>query len=297
MACEKPLLAVNLGIDATTGKNRVKILPKRVDQNILSLEERYGHENLLLLPCGSCPSCKAAHKKEWSVRCSLEAKSYRNNCMVTLTYEERLRPKKLIKRDLQKFIKDMRNAGIKFRYFGCGEYGTKWPNFHPHYHILMFGFWPDDAKFEFTSKSGYPVYRSKFVEKIWHKGLCTVSEFDTATAMYVAGYVDKKLGQDEFVLMSKRPGIGEKYFREHLLEIYQYDNIVGPWKAAKVPRYCDKIADSMWFDLAEIKANRLKASDSSIIQVMMDHGMFNKEEVFLYKGKLMKDKLDRSKRL
>lgn len=297
MSCEKPLLAINLGIDGSTGKNRVKILPKRADQNILSLEERYGHENLLLLPCGSCPSCKAAHKKEWAVRCALEAEDHRDNCMVTLTYEERLRPKKLIKRDLQKFIKDLRNRGFKFRYFGAGEYGTKFPNFHPHFHIILFGFWPSDAKYEHQSSSGYPVYRSQLVEDVWHKGICTISEFAPGTAYYVAGYVDKKLGKDEFNLMSKRPGIGENYFREHLLEIYQYDNIVGPWKAAKVPRYCDKIADSMFFDLSEVKEKRIKGSDDSVIKVMMDHGMLHKEEVFLYKGKLMKDKLDRSKRL
>ena len=128
MACERPLLAVNLG--KFDGKYKLKLIPHRVDLNILSLEEKYGHDNLLLLPCGSCPSCLVAHKKEWAVRCSLEASYHRDNCMITLTYTDERRPKKLIKRDLQDFIKRMRNKGHKFSYFACGEYGELNHNCH-----------------------------------------------------------------------------------------------------------------------------------------------------------------------
>lgn len=70
MSCSHPLLAVNFG-KGEDGKYLMKILPRRHDQNIRSLEERYGHDNLMLIPCGCCAGCKKAHKKEWSVRCSL----------------------------------------------------------------------------------------------------------------------------------------------------------------------------------------------------------------------------------
>lgn len=293
MSCEHPLIALNLG--KFDGKYKIKILPKRLDQNLLKLEERYGHDNIMLLPCGSCPSCKLAHKKQWSVRCALEAQYHKDNCMITLTYDDERRPKKLIKRDLQDFIKNMRNRGIKFRYYACGEYGSV--SHHCHFHIIMFGYWPEDAKFEFNSMSGYPVYKSDFVRSVWKNGLITVSEMSPATAAYVAGYVDKKMNDDEFVLMSKRPGIGERYFRENLFDIYKYDNIVGAFGVAKVPRYCDKIADMMFYDLDDIKEKRVEASDSALIQSMMDYGFINKEDVFDFNGNQVRQRMARSKRL
>lgn len=295
MSCEHPLLAVNLG--RFDGKYKLKILPKRVDHNLLSLEEKYGHDNLMLLPCGCCPSCKASHQRQWAVRCTLESKYWRDNCMITLTYAPERRPKKLIKRDLQIFIKNMRNSGVKFRYFACGEYGSDPTKEHaPHFHIIMFGYWPSDAKFEYNSKSGFPLYSSKFVEGRWKNGIVTISEMAPGTAMYVAGYVDKKLGLDEFVLMSTRPGIGERYFREHLFDIYHYDNIVGAFGVASVPRYCDKIADYMWYDLDDIKVRRKKGSNFGLIQTMLDHGFTNKEDVFGYRHQLMKDRLMKRRR-
>lgn len=292
MACEHPLLAVNLG--KVDGKYKIKILPKRLDQNLLYLEEKYGHKNLLLLPCGSCPSCRLSHKKEWAVRCTLEAGYHRDNCMITLTYTDERRPSKLIKRDLQDFIKHMRNRGYKFSYFACGEYGSL--NHNAHFHIIMFGYWPSDARFEYNSKSGYPLYSSKEVESVWKNGFITVSEMSPATAAYVAGYVDKKMNGDEFVLMSKRPAIGERYFREHLFDIYAYDNLVGAFGVAHPPRYSDKIADYCWYDLDDIKAKRLEATSSNIIQEMMVHDFKHKEDVYDFKGRLVREKVARKER-
>lgn len=293
MSCSHPLLAVNLG--QFDGKYKLKILPPRVDMNIRSLEEKYGHDNLMLLPCGCCAGCKMAHQREWAVRCSLEAQYHKHNCMVTLTYEDRLRPKKLVKRDLQDFIKHMRNKGIKFRYFACGEYGRK--NGNAHFHIIMFGYWPLDAHYEFSSASGFPVYSSKFISDVWHRGFISVSEMSPGTAAYVAGYVDKKLGQDEFILMSKRPGIGERYFREHLFDIYAYDNLVGAFGISRVPRYGDKVADQMFFDLSDLKDKRRKASNYNLIRSMQEHSWFNKEDALMEQGRIAKDKLEKRHRL
>lgn len=276
MSCNHPLLAVNLG--KFDGKYKIKILPKRVDFSIKSLEEKYGHDNLMMLPCGCCSGCKISHQREWAVRCSLESGYHKDNCMITLTYEDRLRPKKLIKRDLQDFIKDMRNKGIKFRYFACGEYGKLGGNCH--FHILMFGFWPSDAKVEYKGKSGFPVYSSKIVKDVWKKGFVAVSEVSPGTCAYVAGYVDKKLGDGEFVLMSKRPGIGERYLHEHLFDIYQYDNLVGAFGIAHVPRYFDKLADASWYDLDDLKEKRKKASNLNLINEMLMHGDTQKESVY-----------------
>lgn len=293
MACEKPMLAVLLPCKNENGKKKIKILG-RGDWNIAKAESWYGAENVLLLPCGSCTSCKAAHQKEWAVRCALESSFYRENCMVTLTYEERLRPRKLVKRDLQDFIKKMRNKGIKFRYFGCGEYTSAG---YPHYHLIMFGYWPEDAVFDYNSKRGFPVYRSSIISDVWHKGIISVSEMSSGTAAYVAGYVDKKLGQGEFVLMSKRPGIGERYFSENLLEIYKYDNIVGEFGIAKVPRYCDKVAEKNFLVIDDNKEKRKKMANSHIIDVMNYHSIQYKDEAVGFRGKQLHDKLMKKERL
>lgn len=248
--CEHPLLALNLG--KVDGKYKIKLISThRLDFNILSLEEKYGKDSLMMLPCGKCAACKVNHQKEFAVRCSLEATYYKENCMVTLTYREGQCPRKLIKRDLQKFIKDCRNAGLKFRYYGCGEYGTE--GGRPHYHLIMFGYWPSDAIVDHTSKSGYPVYTSRFLTNIWRRGIVSISEMAPSTAAYVAGYVGKKLGLGEFTLMSTRPGIGARYLQEHLFDIYQYDNLVGSFGVSKVPRYFDKLADQMFYDLMILK--------------------------------------------
>ena len=68
MSCEKPILAVNLG--KVDGVYKIKLL-RRFDWNIAKAEDYYGHDNVLLLPCGSCPACKAVHQRQWAVRCSL----------------------------------------------------------------------------------------------------------------------------------------------------------------------------------------------------------------------------------
>lgn len=293
MSCEHPLLAVRVGTKSD-GKAIIKIMPDRVDQNILSLESRYGKENLLLLPCGCCLSCKSAHQKMWSVRCALEASYHKENCMVTLTYTDERRPKKLIKRDFQNFIKDLRNRGIHFRYFGCGEYGSLSGNCH--FHIILFGYWPNDARFEYNSKSGYPLYSSRFLSSVWKNGIIMVSEMSVGTAAYVAGYVDKKIGEGEFVLMSLKPGIGQRYFEEHQLEIYRYDNLVGSFGVAKVPRYFDKLAERSGVDLIPIKEKRLEASDDNLRKVIQDHSLSSKDEGISYQGRLMKDKLQKKRR-
>lgn len=297
MSCERPHLAVSLG--KFDGKQKIKFLG-RLDWNIKKAEQRYGYENLLMLPCGKCPSCKAAHQKMWAIRCSLESLYYKENCMVTLTYDNEHLPVdyKLHKEHLQEFIKKLRNHGLKIRYYGCGEYGSSVEHLHrPHYHIILFGYWPEDAKFDIKSSKGFPIYSSEFLTKVWNKGIVSVSEMTSGTAYYTAGYVEKKMGIGEFSLMSTKPGIGERYFREHLMEIYKYDNVVGSFGVGSVPRYCDKLADYSWMDIEDIKNYRKKKANDSVIQIMNDYTIQVKDEAVGYTGRQMRDKLQRRKRL
>lgn len=93
------------------------------------------------LPCGQCFSCRASRAREWALRCDHERNHHAAATFITLTYREL--PSNgyitgsLFYRHVQLFWKRLRKAGYRFRYFCCGEYGSK--RGRPHYHALIFG--------------------------------------------------------------------------------------------------------------------------------------------------------------
>ena len=144
MSCSHPLLAVYQGKD-DSGKKKVQIL-SRVDQfqtveEAIDRYQMFGHR-LMLLPCGKCPGCLKTRRKQWAVRCEAEAKLYTDNCFVTLTYDDDHLPCLPVKEHYQKFLRAIRKAGYKCRYFGCCERGSKTGRLH--FHIILFGFIPYD---------------------------------------------------------------------------------------------------------------------------------------------------------
>ena len=141
MNCEKPLLAISLCFQ-DNGKRKIKLLPKRVDFNLRTLRDKYG-DSLITIPCGVCLSCRLNRARDWANRCVLEASLRSENAFVTLTYDDSHLPSSLVKAHLQAFIKKLRNDGHSIRYFGCGERGSL--NGRPHYHVILFGYWPSDA--------------------------------------------------------------------------------------------------------------------------------------------------------
>lgn len=138
----------------------------------------------------------------------LESFCHSDAVFITLTYADEYLPENgaLDKRDLQLFLKRLRKrlAPRSFRYYACGEYGSK--TMRPHYHAILFGVseidQDDIAKSWIDPKTGIL------------KGRVHVGFFSRESAQYVAGYVTKKLGkvpdgfQKEFSLMSLKPGIG-----------------------------------------------------------------------------------------
>lgn len=123
---------------------------------------------------------------------------------LTLTYREEDLPdeNRLCKRDLQRFIKAIRNKfrGRKrpIRYYACGEYGER--THRPHYHAIVFG-----------------VYQHEIPEisQLWLYGGVCAGTCTPESIQYVAGYVCKKLSKKddpkcakEFAIMSLKPGIG-----------------------------------------------------------------------------------------
>lgn len=128
-----------------------------------------------------------------------------------------------------------REVKYYFRYFACGEYGPS--TMRPHYHLILFGFKPDDLILHKRNHLGQPVFRSPLLEKIWHKGYVTVGDLTFESAAYVSRYITKKvLGENsyiyenynftpEFCTMSRCPGIASFYFEDNSNLIYKSDKI------------------------------------------------------------------------
>lgn len=274
MNCVNPLLAVRL-YKPLEGVQSIKILPKRVDLSIESAAHQYGRENILLLPCGHCSACLARRAKEWSVRCCLEALDHDQNSFITLTYENAPLLASDVKKDMQHFIKGLRNKGYQIRYYGCCERGDQFGRLHAH--MILFGYFPKSVRPWAKSESGYLQYRSLELDEIWSKGIVVVAPFHPYNAQYVAGYVVKKLltDDDSFHIQSTRPGIGSKYFMKNMEKIYDTDQLVLTFGSHRfsVPRYFDKLADKLGFDLSDIKEKRMEKSQLYVNQALRDSGL------------------------
>lgn len=201
----------------------------------------------------------------------------------------------LIKSDFQNFMKRLRknHEGIEYtekedgklhkpiRYFHCGEYGSKLER--PHHHACLFNFtFPD--KTLWTIRDGVKLYRSETLEKLWcHDGkplgYCTIGDVTFQSAAYVARYVTKKITGDkarahyarvdketgemlpilpEYNTMSRRPGIGKKWFDQYYEDVFPKDFITYNGKKFRPPAYYDKIYDTIApDDFKIIKEKRL----------------------------------------
>ena len=84
----------------------------------------------------------------------------------------------------------LRVAVGPFRYFCAGEYGER--TGRPHYHLILFGYRPNDLARIGGSKTGHPIWLSEYVTKKWRKGTVYVQDFAQGMAQYVAQYTLKK---------------------------------------------------------------------------------------------------------
>lgn len=299
MACTSPVPALDLGIDPSTGKRRIKIKYPHVDESLADFRRRFGDENVLLLPCGHCLACRMARRKEWAVRCTLESLYHKANCFVTLTYDPQhyVDDINLLKRHFKEFIKALRNDGHKVRYFGCCERGEQ--SYRLHLHIALFGFDFDDKKLYKRSGSDNPVYISEYLNDLWKYGFAVCGDFASGVGNYIAGYVSKKVGEkDSFILMSKRPGIGYQYLEDHKIELSQALRIIddlGDIKVADVPRYFEKICEKSGVDLADIKAKTQIIGKHNRDNNLQTHQFSHEEYIFKHNDFLYRNKLKKLK--
>ena len=165
-----------------------------------------GIMNHFYVPCGQCIACRLNYAKFWSIRMMQELKKHDSACFATLTYDNEHLPEDnlLHKRDLQLFWKKLRKER-HVRYFCCGEYGDSFGR--PHYHAIIYGVSPQETE---------------LIQKHWEHGFVKLGTVTEDSCNYVAKYMTKKLRgraleeklkedpsyQNEFVLMSRRPGIG-----------------------------------------------------------------------------------------
>ena len=187
----------------------------------------------------------------------LEATQHAESTFVTLTYSEQSLPKlplvggllpTLQRKDVVGFLKRLRAnvSPVKFRFFGCGEYGEQTER--PHYHLLLFGL-PTCARGR--TGAGYLKPAEHWREccascrrigEAWGHGIIFQGQFTRESAQYVAGYTVKKMTakdddrlggrHPEFAMMSLRPGIGAWAMEDVALTIMQHPRLA---KQADVP--------------------------------------------------------------
>jgi len=111
-------------------------------------------------------------------------------------------------------------------------------------------------------------------------GFCTIGDVTFESAAYVARYITKKMNgekalehyfvdvdedsgecyflQPEYITMSRRPGIGKRWFEKFKEDIFPKDFITHDGQKFRSPRYYDKIYDTFCpVDFKNIKRKRL----------------------------------------
>lgn len=215
----------------------------------------------IYVPCGKCAWCRKAKRNEWCLRFELESKDNMFVDFVTLTYNEANVPihideedgvveMRASQSDVQKFVKRLRKAGYKFKYFIVSELGPK--EKRPHYHGLFFS---------------NEKIKADDIQKKWNKGFTSSYPATPGAMRYVTKYILK--GNDRtnnFMLCSKRPAIGASYvkyanahhtYRKTDEGVYQFSMPVVGGKLCPMPRYYKK-KFAQFFDELEFEMNKVK---------------------------------------
>lgn len=224
------------------------------------------------IPCGRCIGCRLDYSRQWADRMTLEYETTGKAVFVTLTYNNDHVPcvtdeygeligYTLKKDHFQKFMKRLRSRkefeDREIRFFASGEYGSQ--TFRPHYHAILFGLDLEDFlgidhdkwKIQKFNELKQPIYISDSLTDIWQNGFTCISPVSWNTFAYVARYVIKKAFgekepvpelENEFSLMSRRPGIGSKYFEIHGINLEQLFYYAQN-KKIPIPRYYKKLLE------------------------------------------------------
>lgn len=245
---------------------------KDAEDRVVLRASRGSPDSRLELPCGKCIGCRMAWARMWAIRCCHESQLHAASCFVTLTFDQEHVPRtgSVSKRDWQLFAKRVRRKCGPFRFFACGEYGGL--NRRPHYHALMFGM---DFREDAIPLEKKDLYTSPTLVERWENGNVSIGAVTPKSAAYVASYsvkkqreqmdperlcrFDSKTGEywyvePEFVLMSRRPGLGRGWIEKFKSDVYPSDEVVLSGRRVSPPRYYDERLPAE--ELAELKLRR-----------------------------------------
>lgn len=193
--------------------------------------------------------CRKKRATELAIRCVLHSSLYKQNCFLTLTYDESKKGyhNEFQYEDIQKFKKRLRRyCEYKFKkkiqVFNVHEYGK---NTKKHWHLVVFNHDFHDKQTHKISK-GNRLYISKRLTELWPHGFSTIGDVTEASAMYQAQYTQKDLKngntQNKYKSHSKHSGIGRDYFLLHYKQILQNGFVPLGGKKIPIPRYFQKLA-------------------------------------------------------
>lgn len=205
------------------------------------------------------------------------------------------------------------------RFFACGEYGDE--SQRPHYHVILFNL-PQEFYAEsnlFTAQGVVPpLWTCRALRKLWRFGMSVYGDVNWSTCAYVARYVVKKRkGKDralqhdmqqlffpdfpwpeEFVRMSRRPGLAREYYDQHKNVIYMTDEIFVPVKdcvqSVRPVKYYDRLYDIDNPDhLKRIRADRKQYAEQLSVDALSNTDLNEVE----YLDLKHQSKLDQAKKL
>lgn len=193
-----------------------------------------------LLPCGKCLACRMANCQQWTFRALCELDAHEVSAFITLTVDDSHMQSVfpsfcLCHRPFQLFMKRLRKeiAPLQVRYIMCGEYGTH--TFRPHYHVIVFGWFPTDAQ-PFHYRGSYVDFTSATIKRLWSDsdtgesyGFHTVALANEQTIRYLVGYVLKKvdlpsnMAVPPYLRVSTRPALGLDFYKKYESMLFAHD--------------------------------------------------------------------------
>lgn len=179
------------------------------------------------VPCGKCLHCRMTKMNEWVTRLYAEQAYSKYSYYITLDYSPfdmsneiakalafetaavehnininhslGVHPLLLCRNHFDDFHKRLRkNTGIKYKYFGCGEYGSKFGR--PHFHIIIFSnepFSESDFQDAWTIK-GYKIGNVDFHDLVLNGTTCVNNKSNKFNSRYVFKYVCKYIMKSNF---------------------------------------------------------------------------------------------------
>jgi len=180
-----------------------------------------------LVACRKCWQCRDNRVDDLCGRCIAETSTSDQTLSVTLTYDDkklartkdlpdrRAHAHTLVYKDVQLFLKRLRNHGYNPRYIVTGEYGSDAAR--AHWHIILF---LRGKKIDVESLKSYfgPKYPGGYDNRVafdhWPHGFCYFQKPEYKAFRYALKYVLKdqqKEVQTTHLAMSKKPPLGHDW--------------------------------------------------------------------------------------